>query len=60
MTKFEFYLSDSMADKLFDCKEREGKDNMTGNDYARELLEGAIRHTEWILKHGTAQDDKGN
>lgn len=37
--KFEFYLSDEDAERLFAAKEDAGKDDLTGNQYARELLE---------------------
>lgn len=37
--KFEFYLSDEDVERLFAAKEDAGKDDLTGNQYARELLE---------------------
>ena len=37
--KFEFYLSDEDSERLFAVKEDNGKVELTGNDYARELLE---------------------
>ena len=37
--KFEFYLSDEDTERLFAVKEDKGKEELTGNDYARELLE---------------------
>lgn len=40
--KFEFYLSDDDAERLFAAKEDMGKDGLTGNEYARELLENAL------------------
>ncbi len=40
--KFEFYLSDDDAERLFAAKEDMGKDELTGNEYARELLESAL------------------
>ena len=40
MKKFEFYLSDKDFDRLFYLKNRvEGKNDMTGNEYAADLLE---------------------
>lgn len=39
MVKFEFYLSEDDTDKLFEIKEAEGKDNLSANEFARELLE---------------------
>ena len=37
--KFEIYLSDEDTERLFAVKEDKGKAELTGNDYARELLE---------------------
>ena len=37
--KFQFYLSDEDTERLFAVKEDKGKEELTGNDYARELLE---------------------
>lgn len=37
-TKFEFYLSEEDTERLFAIKEDKGKDNLTGNEYAKELL----------------------
>ena len=37
--KFEFYLSDEDTERLFAVKEDKGKEELTGNDYARELWE---------------------
>ena len=42
MTEFNFYLSDNDTERLFDIKKLQGRDNMTGNDFARELLESAL------------------
>lgn len=36
---FEFNLSNDDTDRLFAIKESQGKDQLTGNDFARELLE---------------------
>lgn len=41
-TKFEFYLSDEDTERLFAVKEDKGKNNLTGNDYAKELLIGML------------------
>lgn len=38
MVKFEFYLSDEDTDRLFLLKDKDGKFNLTGNDYAMEAL----------------------
>ena len=40
--KFEFYLSDHDANRLFALKEDNKKDKLTGNEYARELLEDVL------------------
>lgn len=42
MTKFEFYLSENDTERLFALKEEAGKDSLTGNEYAKELLEGLL------------------
>ena len=39
VVKFEFYLSDEDTEKIFAVKEGKGKTELTGNEYARELLE---------------------
>lgn len=41
-TKFEFYLSDADTDRLFAIKEDDGKDDLTGNEYAKELLSSVL------------------
>lgn len=41
-TKFEFYLGNEDTERLFAIKEDEGKDNLTGNEYAKELLTNII------------------
>ena len=43
-TKFEFYLSNEDTERLFAVKEDQGKDDLTGNEYARELL-SKVLHT---------------
>ena len=49
-TKFEFYLSEEDTERLFALKEEEGKDSLTGNEYAKELLEGLLhrKHPEIV------------
>ena len=37
-TKFEFYLSEEDTERLFAIKEDKGKNDLTGNEYAKELL----------------------
>jgi hypothetical protein len=41
-TRFEFYLGDEDTERLFAVKEDKGKNDLTGNDYARELLVGIL------------------
>ena len=36
--KLEFYISDEDMDRLWAIKEKQGKDDMTGNQFAKELL----------------------
>lgn len=38
MVKFEFYLSEEDFDRLYEIKNVQGKDHLTGNEFARELL----------------------
>ena len=42
MTEFNFYLSDNDTERLFAIKKLQGRDDMTGNDFARDLLESAL------------------
>lgn len=39
MPQFEFWLSAEDTDRLFSIKATQGKNNLTGNEFARELLE---------------------
>ena len=39
MTEFNFYLSEDDTDRLFAIKELQGRHDLTGNEFARELLE---------------------
>lgn len=39
MPMFEFWLGVEDTDRLFSVKATQGKNNLTGNDFARELLE---------------------
>lgn len=43
MPDFNFWLSNEYTDRLFALKEEEGRDDLTGNEYARELLEKYLR-----------------
>lgn len=42
MVKFEFYLSDEDADRLFLLKDKAKKFNLTGNEYAKEILSAEL------------------
>ena len=44
MYEISFYLSSDDMDRLFIAKERAGKNHLTGNDFARELLEQELYH----------------
>ena len=38
MVKFEFYLNNDDFDRLYAIKRENGKNDLTGNDFAKELL----------------------
>ena len=40
--KVEFYLSDNDVDRLFAIKEDQGKNSLSGNEFARELVETSL------------------
>lgn len=40
--KFEFYLSDNDFNGLYAIKKQQGKELLSGNEYAKELLEGML------------------
>lgn len=42
MPKFEFWLSNEDFDRLYAIKRQQGKEDMTGNEFARELLEKEV------------------
>ena len=42
MTEFSFYLSDEDTERLFAIKELQGRGDLTGNDFAMQLLEGEL------------------
>lgn len=39
MPMFEFWLGNEDTDRLFSVKATQGKNDLTGNEFARELLE---------------------
>lgn len=54
MPMFEFWLGVEDTDRLFSVKTKQGKNELTGNEFARELLEkelyrlhpGVVRYDE--------------
>lgn len=50
MTEFRFYLSDSDTERLFAIKELQGLDDLTGNEFARKLLEEELYRLEAMYK----------
>lgn len=50
MTEFSFYLSDDYTERLFALKEEAGKHDLTGNEYARQLLKSVLysKHPEKV------------
>ena len=50
MTEFNFYLSADDTDRLFALKAEAGADDLTGNEYARQLLERELHrlHPETV------------
>lgn len=42
MTEFSFYLSEADTERLFAIKDLQGRGDLTGNDFARQLLEGEL------------------
>lgn len=50
MTEFTFYLSDADTERLFAIKELQGLDDLTGNEFARKLLEEELYRLETMYK----------
>lgn len=52
MVEFEFYLSDEDYDRLYAVMKVQGKEDMSGNDFAAELLHREIRrlHPERVKR----------
>lgn len=42
MVELNFYISDEDMERLFIIKDIQGKHRLTGNDFARELLENEL------------------
>ncbi len=65
MVEFNFYLSEEDTDRLFAIKKLRGKDELTGNEYARELLEGLLYHLfpgrpEWDEAGNVTNPERAN
>lgn len=65
MTEFNFFLSDEDTDRLFAIKKLRGKDELTGNEYARELLKDLLYHLfpgrpEWDGNGNVTNANKSN
>lgn len=43
MYEIKFYVTEETLDRLFELKKREGKNHLTGNEFAAELLEEVLR-----------------
>lgn len=50
ITEFTFYLSDADTERLFAIKELQGLDDLTGNEFARKLLEEELYRLEAMNK----------
>lgn len=51
--KFEFYMSDDDFDRMVVVKKQNGKDDLTFNEYAKELL-----HKELYKQHPAKPTDE--
>lgn len=49
MYEINFLIDENTLDRLFALKEREGKHNLTGNEFAAELLEEILRERQPFL-----------
>lgn len=57
MTKFEFYLSEEDTDRLFSVKNSTGNNDLTGNEYAKDLLHASLHNLHPAI---VQYDDNGN
>lgn len=55
--KIEFYISDYDLDRLFAIKEIQGKDDLTGNEFAEAILEQYLHR---LFPATPEYDDDGN
>lgn len=51
MVELNFYISDEDFDRLYAIKEARGAADLTGNEFARELLQERL----WALHPGTVR-----
>jgi hypothetical protein len=49
MPEIKFYVSADTIDRLFALKEKQGKHDLTGNEFAAELLEEVLREKQPYL-----------
>lgn len=49
MYEIKFTVTEDTLDRLFELKKREGKHNLTGNEFAAELLEEVLRERQPML-----------
>ena len=56
MTEFSFYLSEDDTDRLFAIKELQGRGDLTGNEFARLLLENELQR---LFPAAPQYDDNG-
>lgn len=57
MAELNFYVSQATINRLFAIKKLQGKDNMTGNEFAAELLENELYR---LFPATPQQDEYGN
>jgi len=55
--KFEFYLSEEDTDRLFAVKNSTGNNDLTGNEYAKELLCSSLHNLHPAI---VQYDDSGD
>lgn len=57
MTEFTILLSDRDTDLLFALKQENGLDDLTGNEFARQILEAEIHRQarEKLFNHGNIE-----
>ena len=56
MIEFNFYISEADTERLFAIKELQGRNDLTGNDFARLLLENELQR---LFPAAPQYDDNG-